>query len=89
MMDGYDIHGWGWAMMLVWSLIAIGFLGIVVWFATQLGRGGSPPVPGSSASPKPAQDVLDDRLALGEIDVDEYQRRRDALERGNRERAPT
>jgi uncharacterized membrane protein len=33
--------------------------------------------------------VLDDRLALGEIDVDEYQRRRDALERGNRERAPT
>ena len=89
MMDGYDMNGWGWAMMLVWSLIGIGFLGIVVWFATQWARSGSRPAPTSTPSTKPARDVLDDRLALGEIDIDEYQRRRDALERGNRERTPT
>ncbi len=88
MMDGYDMNGWGSAMMLVWLLIGIGVLGIVVWFATRW-RGGSPPAPTSAPSTKPAQDLLDDRFALGEIDVDEYQRRRDALERGNRERAST
>jgi uncharacterized membrane protein len=85
-MDGYDMNGWGWAMMVGWSLIAIGFLGIVVWFATQWGRGGAPT---STPPTKPARDVLDDRLACGDIDVDEYQRRRVALERGNRERIPT
>ena len=87
-MNGYDMNGWGWMMMVVWSLIGIGFLGIVVWFATQWARRESPPAPTSTPSTKPPQDVLDDRLALGEIDIDEYQRRRDALERGNRERSP-
>lgn len=75
------MNGWGWAIMIVWSLVWIGFLGVIAWIAVQWGRGASRHVPPSEPSGTTARDVLDERFARGEIDLDEYQRRRQALER--------
>jgi putative membrane protein len=72
---GHDMNGsdWVWApvMMVFWVVV----LGIVVWAVIRLAHrdriGGS----GSET----ALDELDRRLARGEIDVDEYTRRREAM----------
>lgn len=75
------MNGWGWTMIVFWSLIWVGFLGLVAWLGVQWTRNslrGSPP---SESSARTAEELLDERLARGEIDVDEYERRRDALER--------
>ncbi len=74
------INGWGWTMMIVWSLVWIGFLGVIAWIAVQRGRGASHRQSVEQAPAKTARDLLDERLARGEIDLDEYQRRRQALE---------
>jgi putative membrane protein len=76
------MNGSGWTMMIVWSLIWIGFLGVIARFAVQRTRTsshGSPPKP-SQPSASTARELLDERLARGEIDADEYERRRSALE---------
>jgi putative membrane protein len=85
------MNGWGWTMMVFWSLIWIGFLGLIAWALVQWSRG-SPKSSAESASTKAttktAREVLDERLAAGEIDVDEYQKRRAVLEDGSRVGAP-
>lgn len=83
------MNGWGWTMMVLWSLIWIGFLGVLAWAAVQWIRGGGAQTSNEPASPtktinKTAREVLDERLAAGEVDVDEYQNRRAALEGGSR-----
>jgi putative membrane protein len=75
------MNGWGWVMMIVWSLISIGFLGLIVWLAVQWTRTSSQGTPPSEPSAKTARELLDARLARGEIDLDEYERRADALDR--------
>jgi putative membrane protein len=72
---------WGWTMMVIWSLIWIAFLGLIAWFAAQWTRNSSHGSPPSRSSRETARALLDERLARGEIDVDEYERRRDALDR--------
>jgi putative membrane protein len=75
------MSGWGWMMMVFWSPIWIGFLGLIAWLAvrwTQTGSRGTSP---SQPSAKTARKLLDERLARGEIDLDEYERRSDALDR--------
>ena len=64
--------GAGWiVMLLVWgSLIVFG-----IWVVTRLTRGDSPP----PASETPRQ-ILDRRLAAGEIDGEEYAETRRLLE---------
>jgi putative membrane protein len=74
------MNGWGWAMMIFWSLIWIGLLGILAYAVINWARGGSDYPDRGAGSDKAARDVLDERLARGEIDTDEYQRRRAALE---------
>jgi putative membrane protein len=64
-------------MMVVWSLLWIGLMSVVVWVLGQRARGAKP---SSNAPSKTAREALDQRLARGDIDLDEYQRRRDALE---------
>jgi putative membrane protein len=65
-------YGWIW-MTLIWVII----IGAVVWAVTRSSardrarrRGGS----------QDARGILDERFARGEIDEDEYRRRRDQLE---------
>ena len=66
--------GWWWVMGIGWLL----FLGVIVFLAYLLVRhhtdDGSSGVRRTSA-----EDLLAERLARGEIDEDEYRRRRDAL----------
>ncbi len=65
----WSVH-WGW-MWLVWALL----IGFVVWAVVGLTttRRGS--------GDAPARTILNERYARGEIDDEEYRRRRRELER--------
>ena len=76
MWDGDDHMGggWWWVMGIGWLLFLafVGFLTfLLVRHVTDSDRDGQ--------RRSSAEDVLADRLARGEIDEDEYRRRRDAL----------
>ncbi len=76
--DAWDMHdvgaGWWVAMMLgmvvFWALVIVG----VVWLV----RGGTRDSSRNAA--ESASELLDQRLALGEISVEEYEQRRRALQ---------
>ncbi len=66
--------GFGGLWML---LMVVGIVLLVVWAARGAsGNGGG----GASTSPKRALDILDERFARGEIDEEEYRKRRRLLE---------
>lgn len=79
----YGGSGWGgWLVMILlmvifWGVVIVG--GIAVWRAVdRRDRAPRPPTP-----PNPER-VLDERFARGEIDVEEYTRRREVLLRSGR-----
>ena len=63
--------GWWWVMGIGWLV----FLAAIVVLVVALTRQDRGPV----STRRPAHDVLDERFARGEIDEEEYRRRRDAL----------
>lgn len=68
---GMGMMGFGLLMMFLGVLVLAGIVAIAVWaVVTGSGRGAS--------SPR-ARQILDERYAKGEIDGDEYQRRRREL----------
>lgn len=79
---GGGVHWWEWLL---------GFIGMVAFWAliiyagwyliTGLSRSGnvSAPQAGPPAVPPPAKQILDERLARGEIDAEEYRRLRDLM----------
>lgn len=73
---GWGGMGWGgWVVMIlamgaVWALVAVA--GIAIFRGVRRGRAGAP-------SERDASQILDERFARGEIDVDEYHARQDAL----------
>ena len=75
--------GWGgWLLMSLLMVVfwgAVIFGGIALWRA--LGRGDR--TPQQPAPPSPER-LLDERFARGEIDVEEYTRRRELLLRSER-----
>jgi putative membrane protein len=83
MMFGYGSHWAFWQVALMW-LGMIGFwalvIGAVYAIVTQSNRGGSgtPQSPGTDP-----RRILDERLARGDIDVDEHRRLRDAISSGD------
>ena len=80
----HDSVGAGWWVFM--ALMMLAFFGGVIWLVVTLirhGGGSSPPPAGRGTvlppeRPDPA-DILHERLARGEIDVDEYHQRIDAL----------
>ena len=65
--------------MFAWMVFLLIVLGVVIWaIGYWSGAWGHTQRP--SAGKSSARELLDDRLARGEIDVEEYQRRRSALE---------
>ncbi|WPR88282.1 SHOCT domain-containing protein [Microbacterium rhizosphaerae] len=79
MMTGTDPVWW-----VVWIVTALLIIAAAVAIAGLLTRsGGARPTVGAEAAP-PARDILDQRYARGEIDHDEYIRRRDELAHSGR-----
>ena len=76
--------GPGWGGWLVMSLVMVVFWGLVVaggialWRSAGRDRGDRAP-----AQPPTPEQVLDERFARGEIDVEEYTRRRELLRSGH------
>lgn len=70
--------GWGWGAWLTMSVFMLVFWGLVAWVVVTLVRNtGGPrrePYPEHSA-----EGILAERFARGEIDHDEFTKRRDAL----------
>ena len=78
----YD-GGWGWGAWLGGSLMMVVFWGLVAWVVVTLVRHSNATnrEPTSDAGPGDAMAVLERRFAAGEIDEDEFRRRRDVLRR--------
>jgi putative membrane protein len=79
-MYGDHMSGDAWWVMIVWSLVWLGLLVIVVWALIRWLQGARSDDAGVGP-PASARDLLDRRLAAGEIDIEEYERRRSALDR--------
>lgn len=80
---GSGVHWWGW---LIGALLTVAFWMAVVWLGwyvitTFVRRPSGPPAP-----PDTAKQILDERLARGEIDAEEYRRLRDVLHEGRGDR---
>ncbi len=81
MMDGYDMGGGGWVMMIIaWSAV----LAVIVWAVVTV-RPGRGSARGPSAE-RPL-DILDRRLASGDIDADAYDHLRTKLTGSERQTA--
>jgi uncharacterized membrane protein len=65
MMNGYGMNGWGWAGMTLMTVLTVAIVGLVVWAVT-------------SDRKARARDLLDGRLARGEISAEEYRERLEA-----------
>jgi putative membrane protein len=78
----YGNEGIGWGGWIVMVAMMVVFWGAVAWVIVTLIRqnGSRPPTP-DAGGPDPGR-TLDERFARGEIDDDEYKRRRDVLRGG-------
>jgi putative membrane protein len=77
MMLWYGVHWMFWQMLLVWAGM-IAFWSILIWAMFALIRNFRGPSGGGRPDGGPRR-TLDERLASGEIDEDEYRRLRDLL----------
>ncbi len=71
--------GWGWGGMFLGPLFMVVWLAVLVALIVLLVRwlgGGSL---GTGTTPRTAREILDERYARGEIDHDEYEKRRKTL----------
>ncbi len=85
--------GWGWEFLMVIAMV--GFWALVIYLVVwsirggTSGRGESSSQPPEAAQPPPpppsAIEILDRRLANGELEIEEYQARREAIEQSRRE----
>ena len=78
--------GWGgWMVMTIMMLVFWGLLifgGVALWQTTR--RDAAPREAGpDAAGTNDAERLLDERFARGEVDVDDYQRRRELLRTGH------
>lgn len=76
MMDGYWFGFGGLVMLLFWVFLIAG----IVWLVLTLGRSQARTGEGTGS----ARRILEERLARGEIDVEEFRSRRAALEEHGR-----
>ncbi len=70
-----NLNGWEWLAMAA-SMVA--FWGLVIWAVLSVvGRGG----PSGRSAPSDPEQILRERFARGEIDADDYERRRELMRR--------
>jgi putative membrane protein len=75
--DTWDMHDWGGGWWVVMVLVMLLFWGLVIAGIVWAIRAASGPRPADGS--KTAREVLDERLAAGDISVEEYEQRRDLL----------
>jgi putative membrane protein len=73
-----DWDGWGWQAWALMTAAMLGFWALVAWVIVSLIRVSSTSRTTPEHQPS-AHAILDQRFARGEIDEDEYRRRKDAL----------
>ena len=84
----WDGGGYGWWILM--TIMMIVFWGGLIWFATTVvrrpndtshsaGSGVVTPSATNNVARKTAQEILDTRLARGEIELDDYRQRLEAL----------
>ena len=76
---GYGNMAWMWPWMLIGALVLLAGLVALVLFIVKLTRAESF-TSRSRQLPSTARQILDERYARGEIDDDEYQKRREGLQ---------
>ncbi len=83
MMDwGYGMGGAGWLLMTgFWVVLIAVLVGLAAWIFPRQGR---PTQVGDAAS---ARELLDQRLARGELDIETYRAIRDELARARTTRS--
>jgi putative membrane protein len=70
----YD-SGWAWWQVFMMWIGMIAFWGVIIWaFVISTARH-----PGDDRHDRSARQILDERLARGELDTEEYRRLNDAL----------
>jgi len=76
----FYMHGIGWGWWFLMSIGMVAFWALVIWAIVALVRGTSPapPAPPEKDADRPL-DILQRRLAHGEITPEEYEQLRDAL----------
>jgi putative membrane protein len=79
--------GWAWWQAGLMWLVMIAFWALLIWavyaLVTGITRRPSQVGQGGQQQPGDARRILDERLARGEIDAEEYQRLRDVLDGGS------
>lgn len=78
MMNGY-YNSMGWGGWLLMGLAMVAFWGLIAYAVLTLFRGGSASTSTQGTDPTDPRRILDERLARGDIQVEEYQARKDAL----------
>jgi putative membrane protein len=74
------MNGWMMGWMWVWPLVVVAGLLIIGYVVLRLVQGARPPTStGTDPAGSSARRILDERFVRGEVDEDEYQRRRDLL----------
>jgi len=72
------MNGWMYGWMWIWPLLVLAGLLLLVYGVVRLAQG-SPSVPEDVERGSAARRILDERFARGEIDEDDYRRRRAQL----------
>ena len=75
----HDGMGWGWGGMWLWPLFMLAALALLVAIMVFLARWLGGDRAAGPEAPRTARDLLDERYARGEIDRDEFLRRRPDL----------
>lgn len=80
-MYGWMMDGAGPVWLVIWIVMALLVVAVAVAVVALVVRSGGPGSSTGRPQASPARDLLDQRYARGEIDHDEYIRRRDELAR--------
>ncbi|BFU44501.1 SHOCT domain-containing protein [Krasilnikovia sp. MM14-A1004] len=84
MFYGGGMGPWGWLMMVFSTLAFFALIGAAVLLALRAFGHSPTRVPGGGSATEGAERTLADRLAVGDIDTDEYEQRLRVLHRGAR-----
>lgn len=78
-MMGWYGDGAGGAGWIAMALVMVAFWGLAVFAVVAIFRGAKDTGRGDQGSHHDAREILDERFARGEIDVEEYRARQDVL----------